>query len=103
MANLNDLSQILINLVTNAWEAIGEDRGSIRLSVKTVSPAEITATHRYPLGWHPRESGYICLEATDSGCGIGNPDIEKLFDPFFSSKFTGRGMGLAVVLGIVKA
>jgi CheY-like chemotaxis protein len=40
---------------------------------------------------------------TDTGCGIEEKDIEKLFDPFFSSKFTGRGMGLAVVLGIVRA
>jgi CheY-like chemotaxis protein len=43
------------------------------------------------------------MEVKDAGCGIADKDIEKLFDPFFSSKFTGRGMGLAVVLGIVKA
>ena len=39
----------------------------------------------------------------DSGCGIADLEIEKIFDPFFSRKFTGRGMGLAVVLGIVRA
>ena len=39
----------------------------------------------------------------DEGCGIADQDIEQLFDPFFSSKFIGRGLGLAVVLGIVRA
>jgi len=39
----------------------------------------------------------------DAGCGIADNDIEKLFDPFYSSKFTGRGLGLSVVLGILKA
>ena len=46
---------------------------------------------------------YACLEVMDEGCGIEDKDIENLFDPFFSSKFTGRGMGLAVVMGIVRA
>ncbi|MEI6155405.1 MAG: ATP-binding protein [Deltaproteobacteria bacterium] len=40
---------------------------------------------------------------TDTGGGIEDNDIEKLFDPFFSSKFVGRGMGLPAVLGIVRA
>jgi len=40
---------------------------------------------------------------SDTGCGISNKDMEKLFDPFFTTNFTGRGMGLPVVMGIVKA
>jgi two-component system cell cycle sensor histidine kinase/response regulator CckA len=55
------------------------------------------------MDWQPKEKSYACLEVTDTGCGIADKDIENLFDPFFSSKFTGRGLGLAVVLGIVKA
>jgi signal transduction histidine kinase len=43
------------------------------------------------------------MEVTDTGCGIASEDLDKLFDPFFSNKFTGRGLGLPVVLGIVKA
>ena len=46
---------------------------------------------------------YACLEVADSGSGIAGKDIEKLFDPFFSSKFTGRGLGLPVVLGVLRA
>ncbi len=101
-ANANQIQQILINLVTNAWEAIGEGRGAIRLNVKTVSLAEIPAVHRFPLDWRPQDSAYACLEVKDAGGGIADADIENLFDPFFSSKFTGRGMGLSAVLGIVR-
>ncbi|MCX5809739.1 MAG: PAS domain S-box protein, partial [Proteobacteria bacterium] len=102
-ANANQIQQVLTNLVTNAWEAVGEDGGSIHLRVKMVSPAEIPAVHCYPLDWQPRENAYACLEVTDTGCAIAGKDIENLFDPFFSSKFTGRGLGLPVVLGIVRA
>ena len=97
------IQQILTNLVTNAWEAVGEGRGAIHLSVRTVFAVNIPAVHRFPLDWKPQDNAYACLEVTDAGGGIADKDIEKLFDPFFTSKFTGRGMGLAVVLGIVRA
>ncbi len=102
-ANENQIRQVLTNLVSNAKEAIGEGGGSIKLRVKTVSPAEISEAHLFPIGWKPQDIAYTCLEVTDAGSGISDKDIEKLFDPFFSSKFTGRGLGLPVVLGIVRA
>jgi len=102
-ADANQIQQILTNLLINAWEAVGEEGGSIHLGVKTVSPADIPAAYRHPIDWQPQDTAYACLEVADAGCGIAAPDIEKLFDPFFSSKFTGRGMGLAVVMGIVRA
>jgi len=97
------IQQVLTNMVTNAWEAFGNSRGSVHLTVKTVTTAEIPAAHRFPIGWQPQDHAYACLEVTDAGGGIADEDIEKIFDPFFSSKFTGRGMGLSVVLGLVKA
>jgi two-component system cell cycle sensor histidine kinase/response regulator CckA len=103
IANAMEIQQVLTNLITNAWEAVGVGRGSIHLSVKTVSPADIPQSHRNPIGWQPQDSAYACLEVADTGDGIAGKDIEKIFDPFFSSKFTGRGLGLAIVLGIVKA
>lgn len=102
-ANENQLHQVLTNLVTNALEAVEENQGGIGLKVEVVSSVEIPATHRFPIGWQPQDSSYACVEIVDSGCGIREDNIEKLFDPFFSSKFTGRGLGLSVVLGIVKA
>jgi CheY-like chemotaxis protein len=54
------------------------------------------------LDWQPQDTTYACLEVADAGCGIAGQDIEKLFDPFYSSKFAGRGLGLSVALGIVR-
>jgi PAS domain S-box-containing protein len=102
-ANANQIQQVLTNLVTNAWEAVGDGRRAIHLTVKTVSPADIPASQRFPIDWQPQDQAHACLEVADTGCGIAREDMEKLFDPFFSSKFTGRGLGLPVVLGIVRA
>ncbi|HEX2769197.1 MAG TPA: MASE1 domain-containing protein [Geobacteraceae bacterium] len=102
-ANPNKIHLLLINLVTNAWEAVCEGSGAIHLAVNTVSPADIPAANRLPIDWQPSDNDYACLEVADAGCGIADEDNEKLFDPFFSSKFPGRGLGLPVVLGIVRA
>jgi PAS domain S-box-containing protein len=102
VGNANQVQRMLTNLAANAWEAIGASPGAIRLSVKTVSAEVIPPTHRVPPDWQPQDNAYACIEVTDTGCGIEDKDIETLFDPFFSSKFTGRGMGLAVVLGIAR-
>jgi len=104
ISNDDYLQQVLSNLVMNAWEAaLGESHSPVRLSVKTVSLADIPLLHRFPIDWQPQGDVYACLEVTDAGVGIADEDIEKLFDPFFTSKFMGRGLGLPVVLGIVKA
>lgn len=102
MANADQVKQVLTNLITNSWEASDEECGAIRVCVQTVSSGDIPETHRFPLDWQPQNGAYACLDVTDTGSGIESPQIEKLFDPFFSTKFTGRGMGLAVVLGIVR-
>jgi PAS domain S-box-containing protein len=102
-ADANQIQHVLTNLVTNAWEATGDAEGVVRLTVTTVSAAEIAATHRFPIDCQPSEPSYACMEVVDTGCGIQNEDIEKIFDPFFSSKFPGRGMGLAVAIGIIRS
>jgi PAS domain S-box-containing protein len=102
-ADAHQIQQMLTNLVTNAREAIGEGRGTIHVTAKTVSPADIPVLHRFPLDWQSQDNLYACLEIIDTGCGIAEMDINCLFDPFYTSKFTGRGLGLPVVLGIVKA
>ncbi len=99
----SQLQLMVINLVTNAWEAVGNFETSIHLTVKTVRASDIPTSHRLPTGWKPRDEAYACVEVTDAGCGIDDEEIAKIFDPFFTSKFTGRGLGLPVVLGIVHA
>jgi PAS domain S-box-containing protein len=100
--NTNQIQQVLTNLITNAWEAAEAGRRTIHLYIKSIAVSDIQLVHRFPLDWQSHDNAYACLEVTDVGCGIENQNIEKLFDPFFSSKFTGRGMGLAVVLGIAR-
>lgn len=101
-ANVNQIQQVLTNLVTNAWESGGPNRGAVRLSCKQVAAQEIPAVHRFPVDWQPQAQTYACLSVGDAGCGIAAADIEKLFDPFFSRKIFGRGLGLPVVLGIAR-
>ncbi len=101
-ANPSQIQQVMANLVANAWESIADARGSVRLTVKTVAAADLPTANRVPVGSQLQDSAYACLELADTGCGIADGDVEKLFDPFYSSKFPGRGLGLPVVLGIVR-
>jgi CheY-like chemotaxis protein len=101
-ANAGQIMQVLTHLAANAWESADENRRGIGLTVKTVSRADILPLKRFPIDWQPMEPDYACLEVADAGCGISETDFEKIFDPFFSTKFTGRGLGLSVVLGIAR-
>jgi len=96
------VDQIISALVTNAWESLRK-AGEVRVSAGTSRVADIPETHRYPLDWKPRSGDYACLAVADTGCGMNETTIGRIFDPFYTDKFLGRGLGLAVVLGIVKA
>jgi len=102
-ANAEQLQQLLTNLLNNAGEAMEDRPGTVNLSLRTCSANEIATAHRFPYTWQPDQLTYACLEVADHGCGIVEADLDKIFDPFFSTKFVGRGLGLAVVLGIVQA
>lgn len=102
-ADAHQLQQVLTHLVTNAWEACGGRSGAIGLSIGTVPPTAIPAASRFPVSWQPLDQPYACLEVMDSGPGIPTADINRLFDPFFTNKFIGRGMGLAVTMGLVQS
>jgi len=95
------LHQVIMNLITNASEAIGEQQGTITLSTSTVSADReyLSATYLdddLPVG------EYVSLEVSDTGCGMDEETQSRIFDPFFTTKFAGRGLGLAAVLGIVR-
>lgn len=101
-ANTSQLLQMIVNLITNAWESITDRQGNILVSVKTVSAADIPILNRFPIGWQPNDECYASIEIADTGIGIPQDNIKKIFDPFFTTKFTGRGLGLSVVLGILR-
>lgn len=102
-ADPQQIRTILTNLVTNAAEAVGAAAGVVRVGVTEVAAEAIPAAHRFPVEAQLAARAYAALEVADTGGGIAEGDLDKIFDPFFSRKFPGRGMGLAVVLGIVRA
>ncbi len=99
--DLAQLRQVIMNLVINASEAIGEQTGTITVSagVQDYDSDWVTKTR---LTDELAEGRYVYLKVADTGCGMSPETLKKIFDPFFTTKFTGRGLGLAAVLGIVR-
>ena len=98
----SQIRQIVMNLIINASEAIGDRSGVITVSVGAIQCGEE----------HLKESElqdsllpglYVRLEVTDTGIGMDAGTQSRIFEPFFSTKFTGRGLGLAAVLGIIRS
>lgn len=95
------IRQIVAHLVSNAWEAEGTRRVGLR--VLRASPEDLGTGIRNPVDWNPVEGTFAVIEVTDDGPGISATMVEQIFDPFFSTKFTGRGIGLALVLGLARS
>lgn len=100
-ADVTQLRQIVMNLVINASEAIGDQSGVIRIRT-----AALECDRPYlSEGWLDADlpaGHYVALEVSDTGCGMDKETVARIFEPFFTTKFTGRGLGLAAVLGIVR-
>jgi signal transduction histidine kinase/CheY-like chemotaxis protein len=100
LADPTQIHQVLINLFTNAWHAIGDREGAIRVCLG----AAVIDRERTGGDGEPPPGSYVKLEVLDDGCGMEKCILEQIFDPYFSTKEKGMGtgMGLAVVHGIVK-
>lgn len=96
------IRQVVLNLVVNASEALEEKEGTIRISTGSL-PCDRQALSRGRTGEDLPEGLYAYLEVSDTGCGMDAAAEDRIFDPFFSTKFAGRGLGLPAVLGIVRA
>jgi len=101
-ADTAQIRQVIMNLVTNASEAIGTANGTITVCAGAVD-ADRTELDGSQLGAALPEGRYLVLEVKDDGHGMHPATQARIFDPFFTTKFTGRGLGLAAVLGIVRA
>lgn len=102
LGDQTQLRQIIMNLVINASEAIGKKNGAIRITT-TQSNLTDDVLRKEGRGHSNLKAGqYVCLEVTDNGCGMPPEVMKKIFDPFFSTKNTGRGVGLCAVAQIVK-
>ncbi len=95
------IRQVIMNLVINASEAIGDKSGVIRIATGLLH-VDRAYLHGTLMDADLPEGDYVALEISDSGCGMSPETQAKIFDPFFTTKFTGRGLGLAAVLGIVR-
>ena len=100
LGDAGQVRQVLVNLVTNAAEALGGTAGEIvvRAGVAEVDGKPDGAFHLPPV-----PGRYACLVVSDTGPGMTAEVRARMFDPFYSTKFAGRGLGLAAALGIVRA
>jgi len=101
-ADASQMQQVIMNLVINASDAIGERSGII-----TITTGLIYAEHNYLrqscIHEDIPEGDYVFLEVSDNGCGMDAVTRERIFEPFFTTKFTGRGLGMSAILGIVRS
>src|SRR3712207_4458328 len=100
-ADAAQVRQIVMNLILNGSEALAGEDGTV-----TVRTGIVEATHkelaRYNLTDGVPPGRYAFLNVSDDGCGMDSADRARIFDPFFTTKATGRGLGMAAVLGIVR-
>ncbi len=100
--DLSQITQVVMNLITNASEAIGERPGTIMVATGTIllSGEDCAVLES---SWDISEGNYVFIDVSDTGSGMAKSTREQIFEPFFTTKFTGRGLGLAAVAGIVRS
>ena len=107
-ADPSQMQQLVMNLVTNASEAIGDETSGDELSglitIRTGVQMVDATTNGGLLPALPLSPGkYVTLEVSDTGCGMSPEIRDRIFDPFYTTKFTGRGLGLSAMLGILRS
>jgi len=105
--DVTQIRQVIMNLITNASEAIGDRSGVIAISTGAMECDRTYLDTGNPAFRQEKDEDlipgvYVYFEVADTGSGMDRKTLEKVFDPFFTTKFTGRGLGMAAVLGIVR-
>ncbi len=100
-ADATQVQQVLLNLVTNANDAIGDRDGTIRITTESVVLDEDFIRTTLP-GWPIQPGPHAMLEISDNGCGMTPDVLSHIFEPFFSTKASGRGLGLSAMLSILR-
>jgi PAS domain S-box-containing protein len=101
-ADPSQIQQVVMNLVINASESLGEQDGTITVRTRSAPHAAADGEFTWFGAMRP-EGECVVIEVSDTGCGMSPQTKARIFDPFFTTKFTGRGLGLAAVVGIVRA
>jgi PAS domain S-box-containing protein len=101
-ADAGQLQQVVMNLLTNAYEAIGEQPGEITLETGLLDcdAAYLSASS---IGDPPPAGWYAYVQVRDSGSGMDEETQQRIFEPFFTTKFMGRGLGMAAVQGVMRS
>lgn len=100
LADAGQIQQVVLNLITNAAEAIASEQGNIIISTGALQcDDEYLSASRIDI--KPSKGLFSWIEVSDTGCGMDELTQQKLFDPFFTTKFTGRGLGMSAVMGVV--
>jgi len=99
--DVGQAQQVVMNLITNAADAIGARPGTVTISTSRRPGGPRALEGSRIAGVEPAD-GYVALEVADDGCGMDAATLERLFDPFFSTKGVGRGLGMSALLGIVR-
>jgi PAS domain S-box-containing protein len=99
--DISQIRQVAMNLITNASEAIGDRSGVIAISIHEVELKVGELERTFPPGGLPA-GRYVRLEVSDTGDGMNEETMQKIFDPLFTTKITGRGLGLASLLNVVQ-
>ncbi len=94
------LQQVVMNFVTNAVESLHDERGEVRV---TTTLGDVGAVDGQPIGTEFEPGRYVTLTVTDTGGGISRDEAAKIFEPFYTTKSSGRGLGLSAVVGIVNS
>ncbi len=102
-ADQDQFAQVLEAFFENACEAVENRPGKLSITLDTAPAEDIPSSDRFPVDWKAESKSYARLAVSDNGRGIDRDNISRIFDPFYTDKFTGRGLGLAVALGIVRA
>jgi nitrogen-specific signal transduction histidine kinase/CheY-like chemotaxis protein len=100
LGNRAQIQQVVMNLILNASDALSADGGVISVKTSVGSPNGNAILNSSA---HPRTDNYVVLEVSDTGSGVRREDQSRIFDPFFTTKRAGRGLGLALVQGVVHA
>ena len=101
-ADATQIRQVVMNLITNASDALGDRQGTIDVRIGIVEIAEADLS-QMAFDHPPAPGRFVSLEVADDGCGMDDETRQRIFEPFFTTKRKGRGLGMAAVLGIIRA
>lgn len=101
-ADADQMRQMISGFITNAIESLGKEKGRVRISTGSMPCDRYYLASTYLKEEMP-EGMYAYVEVADTGCGMNAETLGNVFDPFFSTKFTGRGLGMAAVMGIIRS